>query len=241
MYGAVPYLMRAFELGRDDAFRIVCEWIDAQEQEATAPPPPPERPRRRTPRARRHREAKTHKELASGTPLAILPTRRSSVSHIEVVYVRQDRCGFAARRPARRRPGRGPERCGRRARSQRSGGGSGHRGRRLCRLPSASGRHRPSASGCAARRGGGAVRSARGGGRAAARPPLESGLVPPGVPAGDALLPDGRYYDRWSERWPHADEVVVYERGGRYYTADCEHRGRHHEGEPSFSGTTDLP
>jgi hypothetical protein len=52
MYGAVPYLMRAFELGRDDAFRIVCEWIDAQEQEATAPPPPPERPRRRTPRAR---------------------------------------------------------------------------------------------------------------------------------------------------------------------------------------------
>src|SRR4026207_377348 len=70
MYGAVPYLMRAFELGRDDAFRIVCEWIDAQEQEAAAPPsppagewtagrgrdvaappPPPERPRRRTPRA----------------------------------------------------------------------------------------------------------------------------------------------------------------------------------------------
>ena len=50
MYGAVPYLMRAFGLGRDDAFRIVCEWIDAQEQEATAPPPPPERPRRRTPR-----------------------------------------------------------------------------------------------------------------------------------------------------------------------------------------------
>jgi hypothetical protein len=52
MYGAVPYLMRAFELGRDDAFRIVCEWIDAQEQEATAPPPPAERPRPRTPRAR---------------------------------------------------------------------------------------------------------------------------------------------------------------------------------------------
>ena len=41
---------------------------------------------------------------------------------------------------------------------------------------------------------------------------------------------DGRYYDRWSERWPHADEVVVYERGGQYYTANCEHRGRHHEG-----------
>jgi hypothetical protein len=42
---------------------------------------------------------------------------------------------------------------------------------------------------------------------------------------------DGRYYDRWSERWPHADEVVVYERGGRYYTSDCEHRGHTHEGD----------
>ena len=51
MYGAVPYLMRAFGLGRDDAFRIICEWIDAQEQEATTPAPP-ERPRRRTPGAR---------------------------------------------------------------------------------------------------------------------------------------------------------------------------------------------
>ena len=42
---------------------------------------------------------------------------------------------------------------------------------------------------------------------------------------------NGRYYERWSERWPHADEVVVYERGGRYYTADCEQRGRHHDGD----------
>ena len=53
MYGAVPYLMQAFQLGRDDAFRIVCEWIDAQEQEAQSPAPPPERPRQRTPRVRR--------------------------------------------------------------------------------------------------------------------------------------------------------------------------------------------
>jgi hypothetical protein len=42
---------------------------------------------------------------------------------------------------------------------------------------------------------------------------------------------DGRYYDRWNERWPHADEVVVYERGDRYYTWDCEHRGHNREGE----------
>lgn len=52
MYGAVPYLMRAFELGREDAFRVVCEWIDAQEQETQAPPPQPERPHPRTPHAR---------------------------------------------------------------------------------------------------------------------------------------------------------------------------------------------
>ncbi len=38
---------------------------------------------------------------------------------------------------------------------------------------------------------------------------------------------NGQYYDRWNERWPHADEVVVYERGGRYYVADCENRGQH--------------
>jgi len=48
MYGAVPYLMQAFQLGREDAFRIVCEWIDAQEQEAAFPPLQPERPRQRT-------------------------------------------------------------------------------------------------------------------------------------------------------------------------------------------------
>ncbi len=53
MYGAVPYLMQTFELERDDAFRVVCEWSDAQEQESVAPAPPPERPRQRTPRVRR--------------------------------------------------------------------------------------------------------------------------------------------------------------------------------------------
>jgi hypothetical protein len=31
MYGAVPYLMRAFSLDRDTAFRVICEWLDAQE------------------------------------------------------------------------------------------------------------------------------------------------------------------------------------------------------------------
>ncbi|HEY7637885.1 MAG TPA: hypothetical protein VH763_20235 [Gemmatimonadales bacterium] len=30
MYGAIPYLMRAFALDRESAFRIVCEWLDRQ-------------------------------------------------------------------------------------------------------------------------------------------------------------------------------------------------------------------
>ena len=31
MYGAVPYLASAFGIDRNESFRIVCEWIDAQE------------------------------------------------------------------------------------------------------------------------------------------------------------------------------------------------------------------
>lgn len=30
MYGAIPYLVAAFGLDRSEAFRIVCEWVDAQ-------------------------------------------------------------------------------------------------------------------------------------------------------------------------------------------------------------------
>ena len=33
MYGAIPYLMRTFALDRDAAFRVVCEWEDAQAAE----------------------------------------------------------------------------------------------------------------------------------------------------------------------------------------------------------------
>ncbi len=39
MYGAIPYLMHAFELDRDSAFRIVCEWVDAEQEEARADAP----------------------------------------------------------------------------------------------------------------------------------------------------------------------------------------------------------
>jgi len=34
MYGAIPYLVAAFGCGREEAFRIVCEWLD---QEAVRP------------------------------------------------------------------------------------------------------------------------------------------------------------------------------------------------------------
>jgi hypothetical protein len=31
MYGAIPYLMRHFALDRDAAFRVICDWVDAQD------------------------------------------------------------------------------------------------------------------------------------------------------------------------------------------------------------------
>ena len=38
MYGAIPYLMHAFALDRESAFRIVCEWVDQHaEEEGRAP------------------------------------------------------------------------------------------------------------------------------------------------------------------------------------------------------------
>jgi len=32
MYGAIPYLASAFNLDRDTAFRLVCDWLDARAQ-----------------------------------------------------------------------------------------------------------------------------------------------------------------------------------------------------------------
>lgn len=34
MYGAIPYLMHAFALDRESAFRIVCDWVDQQAEQA---------------------------------------------------------------------------------------------------------------------------------------------------------------------------------------------------------------
>jgi hypothetical protein len=44
MYGAVPYLMSTFDLSREHAFGIICEWLD--QQAATQPPAPTPRPRK---------------------------------------------------------------------------------------------------------------------------------------------------------------------------------------------------
>ena len=56
MYGAIPYLMSAFALDRETAFRIVCEWLDqqaaAERGEAPEPAAVVVRPRRRGPRIR---------------------------------------------------------------------------------------------------------------------------------------------------------------------------------------------
>jgi hypothetical protein len=54
MYGAVPYLMRRFDLDRDTAFRVACDWVDAQdtaELAAAAGIALPPRLRERTTRA----------------------------------------------------------------------------------------------------------------------------------------------------------------------------------------------
>lgn len=53
MYGAVPYLMRAFGLDRDSAFRVVCDWLDREESAAAPVPGRPERLPRRTAPIRR--------------------------------------------------------------------------------------------------------------------------------------------------------------------------------------------
>ena len=31
MYGAIPYLVQAFGIDRETAFRMVCEWLDQEE------------------------------------------------------------------------------------------------------------------------------------------------------------------------------------------------------------------
>jgi len=46
MYGAIPYLMKTFELDRAVAFEIVCAWLDLESDLQKIEPEYP-RPRRR--------------------------------------------------------------------------------------------------------------------------------------------------------------------------------------------------
>ena len=34
MYGAIPYLVHTFGIDRETAFRLVCDWVDAEEAAA---------------------------------------------------------------------------------------------------------------------------------------------------------------------------------------------------------------
>jgi hypothetical protein len=84
MYGAVPYLASAFSLSRDEAFRVVCEWIDLQAAEPSEPPaplreptvvsrPPPRSARRtarerKTPRPQSAKDAKPAKAAVARKP-----------------------------------------------------------------------------------------------------------------------------------------------------------------------------
>ena len=45
MYVAIPYLMQRFELDRETAFRIICDWVDQQAAEASTPARPVTRAR----------------------------------------------------------------------------------------------------------------------------------------------------------------------------------------------------
>jgi hypothetical protein len=46
MYGAVPYLMKAFNLDRASAFAVICDWLDRQNDSQEVEPETPTRRRR---------------------------------------------------------------------------------------------------------------------------------------------------------------------------------------------------
>jgi hypothetical protein len=48
MYGAVPYLMKAFDLSREAAFVVICEWLDRHTESAEIHPSKSARQRRRS-------------------------------------------------------------------------------------------------------------------------------------------------------------------------------------------------
>lgn len=57
MYGAIPYLVSAFGIDRETAFRAICEWLDRQSGDGQSSPPagvaPPHEPAAHRPVAHR--------------------------------------------------------------------------------------------------------------------------------------------------------------------------------------------
>lgn len=101
MYGAVPYLAAAFALDRDTAFRIVCEWVDAQaaaraaEQSLTLagrPPSPVSGPMQPAP-------APAGTEAGATSP----PPEKAPAARRKVAGVGRKPSGLKRRRPGVRR------------------------------------------------------------------------------------------------------------------------------------------
>jgi hypothetical protein len=88
MYGAVPYLANAFSLSREEAFRIVCDWIDLQAAEPSEPLAPVREPtvvsrpaRRSARRAARAKQASRPTQSAKDAkPAKRAVTRKPAVS-----------------------------------------------------------------------------------------------------------------------------------------------------------------
>ena len=103
MYGAIPYLSAAFGCDRNEAFRIVCEWMDAEA--AVQPEPDRAAPRRQAAAAIEEREPSLFD--ASPPPVApavapsrpVAPARRARVAVARPAQRKQP--------VARKKPGKG--------------------------------------------------------------------------------------------------------------------------------------
>jgi len=73
MYGAIPYLSAAFGCDRNEAFRIVCEWVDAEA--ALHPESNPAAPRRQSVTPLAGEREPTLFDAAPAVPVPVAPAR----------------------------------------------------------------------------------------------------------------------------------------------------------------------